>query len=85
MPSIYVDTPTTHSLEYSFAHGQCNDRARQSLRITFHDAIGYSTSLWTSKKYGFVIHKCSFAKCSPVYTVVVVQVIVDSLSMRMDD
>ncbi|KAI0712071.1 manganese peroxidase isozyme precursor [Earliella scabrosa] len=35
-----------------FAHGQCNDRARQSLRITFHDAIGYSTSLWTSKKYG---------------------------------
>ncbi|KAI0699316.1 heme peroxidase, partial [Cerioporus squamosus] len=30
----------------------CNDRARQSLRITFHDAIGYSSALWNSGSFG---------------------------------
>ncbi|KAI0755052.1 heme peroxidase [Daedaleopsis nitida] len=35
-----------------FEDGHCNDSVRQSVRITFHDAIGYSTAMWTSGKNG---------------------------------
>ncbi|RPD62317.1 heme peroxidase [Lentinus tigrinus ALCF2SS1-6] len=34
--------------------GRCNDHARQSLRITFHDAIGRSSALWASGSAGYV-------------------------------
>lgn len=35
-----------------FNNGKCDKAARAAIRISFHDAIGYSRSLWSSGYYG---------------------------------
>ncbi|KAJ6528227.1 heme peroxidase [Mycena vulgaris] len=52
--------------ENLFDGGECGEEVHESLRLTFHDAIGFSPALFKSGKFGHVnslLHRCPLTNC----------------------
>ena len=47
-----------------FDGGECGEEVHESLRLTFHDAIGISPSIASRGQFGFVVYGLSCSGCN---------------------